>query len=579
MEAHHKKVEAPQVDESSASCDGNHQELDRVRIDSKLEKRTTSPHCRKPGVPTQHVCLGTEALLAGVFNSDPTSVDTLFEEQPTVFRGSGEERGSAPSDNTIPPIGDAATPGAYRIQPGQPSRLARDSTQDNTWLPGDEVEETPSQPQSGSNAPLERIMLDATLVPLEPSLPKATEIIPANLSTSVFRRRALSFVILLFVVVVISIAVGSVVTRKNRNRIDASNRQVSFAQFRDSFLPRDSLQRAAADPYSPQGSALKWLQNDVNETKVVAWRMLQRYSLAVVYFALNGTTWSNNTGWLSDKDECQWKVVTESASAPAPCDEDGRFVNLSVFENNATGLLPDEIGFLTHLNTVELSWNTIFGSIPTSVGYLSQVKTFSLNGNKLEGKIPSEFGLVADLTWLDLSRNQLTGQIPPEIGRLSRLSTLLLYRNSFSGSLPTDVGLLANLTVWDCHSNSVGGSIPTEVGFMTNLLLIYLPDNDLIGTIPTEIGHLIKLQEFGVASNKLSGGIPPQLGAIPALAALYLANNNISGTIPPELYVSFCDRGCDLCVCGLGIGVNPVLSCVYVLFWKMDCEAARRHHT
>jgi hypothetical protein len=572
-----KRVEAPKVDESSASCDENHQELGRVRIDSKLEKRTTFPPCRKPGFPSQHVCIGTEALMAGVFNNDPTSVDTLFEEQPTVFRGSGEEWSSAPSDNAIPSVEGAATPGAYRIQPGQPSRLARSSTHDNTWLPGDEVEESPSQPQSGSNSPPERIMLDATLVPLEPSLPKATEIIPANLSTSVFRRRVLSFVILLFVVVVISTAAGSVAARKNRNRIDASNRQVSFAQFRDSFLPRDSLQRAAADPHSPQGSALKWLQSDVNETEVAAWRMLQRYSLAVVYFALNGATWINNTGWLSEKDECQWIAVAESARAPAPCDEDGRFVNLSVFENNATGSLPHEIGFLTNLNTVELSWNTIFGSIPTSVGYLSQVHSFSLNGNKLEGKIPSEVGLV-DLTWLDLSRNQLTGQIPSEIGRLSRLSTLLLHHNSFSGSLPTDVGLLANLTVWAGQSNLVGGSIPTEVGFMTNLIVIYLPDNELIGTIPTEIGHLIKLQEFGVDSNKLSGRIPPQLGAMPALAALYLANNNISGTIPPELYVSFCDRGCDSCVCGLGIGVNPVLSCVSV-FWKMDCEAARRHRT
>jgi Leucine rich repeat len=552
-----KRVETPQVGESSASCDENHEELVRVQIDSKWEKRATTLPSRKPTIAPQLGSIGTEALLSGVFNSDPTSVDTffatasmspikkvdtLFEEQPTVFRGSGEEWCSAPSDNAIPSIGGTATPGAYSIQPGQPSRLARDSPIDITWLPGDEVEETPSQPQSASNAPPERIMVDATLVPEELSLPRATEIIPANLSTSVFRRRALSFVLLLSAVAVISIAVGSVVTRKNRDHINASKQRISFVQFRDSFLPRDSLQRAVADPYSPQGSALKWLQNDVNETKVVAWRMLQRYSLVVVYFALNGATWSNNTGWLSDKDECQWKVVAVITGemhlielSPKPCDEDGRFVNLWVMDNNVTGSLPHEIGFLTNLTILHLAFNMISGSIPTSVGCLLQLKSLILNGNSLTGKIPSEVGLITDMISLDLGVNQLTGQIPSEIGRLSHLSTLYLHANFLSGSIPTEVGLLANLADWNAQRNSIRGSIPTEVGFMTSLALIVLDQNQLTGSIPTHIGHLTGLMVFNVYYNNLSGGIPPQFCDIPSLLALYLTNNTIGGTIPPEL--------------------------------------------
>jgi hypothetical protein len=99
---------------------------------------------------------------------------------------------------------------------------------------------------------------------------------------------------------------------------------MSFVEFRDTFLPRHSLQRTAADPFSPQGNALKWLQDDVHKSIAV----LQQYSLAVVYFALSGSKWANSTYWLSKEDECQWMIVTESASAASPCDEDGRFVNL-----------------------------------------------------------------------------------------------------------------------------------------------------------------------------------------------------------------------------------------------------------
>jgi Leucine-rich repeat (LRR) protein len=553
--AHDKRAKAPRIDDSSASCDENHQELVRVQIDSKWENRTASPPGRKPGIASWHTCIGTEALLTGVFNSDPTSVDTLFEQQPTCFQDSGEEW-SAPSDNAIPSAGVAASPGAYRIQPGRPTRLARDSTHDNTWLPGDEIEETPSQPQSSSNGPLERIMLDATLAPSELTLPKATEVIPANLSASAFRRRAFWFIIILSAAVVISIAAGSVVASKNRDRIDAEDRRVSFVEFRDSFLPVDSLQRAIADPLSPQGSALKWLQNDVREAEVVAWRMLQRYSLAVVFFALNGSTWGTNTGWLTSMDDCQWTMITESASAPAPCDEDGRFLNLSVFENNATGSLPHEIGFLRNLVSLELSFNMISGTIPTSVGFLSQLKSFSLKGNNLGGKIPSEVGLVVGLTWLDLSRNQLAGQIPLEVGRLSRLATLLLDHNPLSGSLPTEVGLLTNLANWYVEVTSVGGAIPTEVGLMTSLVSILLDRNKLTGTMPTEVGHLVRLGQIDVTSNHLSGGIPPQLCVIPSLDFLSLGRNNITGTIPPELYVSVIEAGIT-CACSLVMRALP----------------------
>jgi hypothetical protein len=112
----HKGSKALLVDESSVSCNENHQEeFVRVQTGSKWENRTASS--RKPGMTSRHACIGTEALLTGVFDSDSTSVDTLFDQQLTCFRDIGEERSSAPSEKVIPPARGATSPGAYRIQP------------------------------------------------------------------------------------------------------------------------------------------------------------------------------------------------------------------------------------------------------------------------------------------------------------------------------------------------------------------------------------------------------------------------------------------------------------------------------
>jgi hypothetical protein len=74
---------------------------------------------------------------------------------------------------------------------------------------------------------------------------------------------------------------------------------------------------------------------------------IQRYSLASFYHATNGDYWRENTGWLSDEDECDWfQDAVEDEAPTAVCNEEGRYIFFRMEKNNMTGTLPAELSLL-----------------------------------------------------------------------------------------------------------------------------------------------------------------------------------------------------------------------------------------
>ena len=61
----------------------------------------------------------------------------------------------------------------------------------------------------------------------------------------------------------------------------------------------------------------------------------------------------------------------------------------------------------------------------------------------MSGEIPSELGGLSSLEYLYLSYNQLSGEIPPELGALSNLREMYLRNNQLSGCIPSGVGDMA----------------------------------------------------------------------------------------------------------------------------------------
>ncbi|CAL9204308.1 unnamed protein product [Musa hybrid cultivar] len=79
---------------------------------------------------------------------------------------------------------------------------------------------------------------------------------------------------------------------------------------------------------------------------------------------------------------------------------------------------------------IDLSNNYLSGNIPEELGNLHGLRSLNLSGNYLIGKIPRSIDGTKQLEVLDLSRNNLSGAIP-------FLDHLNLSYNNLSGSIPT----------------------------------------------------------------------------------------------------------------------------------------------
>ena len=205
-----------------------------------------------------------------------------------------------------------------------------------------------------------------------------------------------------------------------------------------------------------------------------------RVALIDFYEATGGSSWRNNTHWLSDLPVFRWHGVTV-----------------------------DSKGNVTRLD---------------------------LRDNGLTGRIPAGLANLASLTHLDLAENfYLSGPIPPEIGRLSSLQELLLSNCGLVGTLSSELGHLTNLRRLHLIESTIIGELPVELCGLSNLEDLTIAGTGVSGEIPSELCNLAKLKDLYLPGNQLTGEIPSELCNLKNLEVLYLADNNWTGCIPSEL--------------------------------------------
>lgn len=310
--------------------------------------------------------------------------------------------------------------------------------------------------------------------------------------------------------------------------------------------------------------------------------LAEREALGVFYTSTGGDNWINRTGWLgAEGTECPspaspgWfgvrcnanqshviglelnsnglsgtlpeaigaleelvtlNVGNNKLSGPIPLQIGNTHLEVLLLENNRlTGPMPAAIQNLARLTKLDLRFNRISGNIPSGITLLSQLQEFLLEGNLVTGTIPSAIGNLSALRRLNLTANQLEGEIPSTIGRLMNLIELTLDQNRLSGTIPRDIGALVQLERLVLGANQLQGSIPSELGGLGSLKLLSIGQCQLTGPIPAELGNLADLEELSLGTNQLSGQIPPSLGRLAKLANLYLDTNQLDGMIPEEI--------------------------------------------
>ena len=91
---------------------------------------------------------------------------------------------------------------------------------------------------------------------------------------------------------------------------------------------------------TPQNDAYLWLAGNANLNTYADEQKVQRYVLALLYYATTGDSWSSNSNWLSDLDESSWYGVSTDVA--------DQVTNLVLGSNNLNGTIPSELAVLSN---------------------------------------------------------------------------------------------------------------------------------------------------------------------------------------------------------------------------------------
>lgn len=215
--------------------------------------------------------------------------------------------------------------------------------------------------------------------------------------------------------------------------------------------------------------ALNWIiVDDEYQIRADSRTLIQRYSLAKLYYELNGDDWNqcsnvisqneSNNGdndenlhvhecvtattemgisgvpWLSPIPECEWAFIE--------CSRDEYVMEMRMVANGARGVISyDLVSGFPRLTKLSLRLNHLTGSIPTYLSEIRTLNTLNLYGNSFSGTIPEVLLTDAlELQYLNLGSNLLSGTISSNISNLKQLRFLRLSSNNITGTIPSSLG-------------------------------------------------------------------------------------------------------------------------------------------
>ncbi|OAE26575.1 hypothetical protein AXG93_269s1000 [Marchantia polymorpha subsp. ruderalis] len=247
-----------------------------------------------------------------------------------------------------------------------------------------------------------------------------------------------------------------------------------------------------------------------------------------------------------------------------------QILNLGSQGSRFNGTIPEELGQLSELqflnlgsvynwdpeNPIDVSFsNELRGTIPRSLGNCTKLWYLDFLSNKhLTGVIPEEVGKLIHLEYLSFELNNFTGAIPDQLGNLTRCKYLNFGSNALQGHLPVGLANLSRLNVLDvtlnfftgnffsstswselsglyASGNSFTGPFPELVLFSRNLVTLDLSRNNFSGNLPTDLGRLSSAKSIFMDRNMFGGELPRSLTNISLLTGLNLGGNKFTGPL------------------------------------------------
>ncbi|CDY42129.1 BnaC05g40900D [Brassica napus] len=239
----------------------------------------------------------------------------------------------------------------------------------------------------------------------------------------------------------------------------------------------------------------------------------------------------NNTEFLSS-----WDPQTDCCTSWTGIECTNGRVTLFSMANYRTlyGQIPDQIGDLLELRTLEMSHMKLTGNIPRTITKLKHLVFIFLLWNKLSGPIPDYISELKSVTFLDISFNKFTGPIPGWLTQMPKLQTFQADNNSLTGPVPNSfgsfVGSVPNLFL---KNNKLSGKIPESLSKM-DFQAVVLKGNGFTGDGSMFFGGNKRTVQVDLSRNLFEFDLS-KIKFGKSLAMLDLSHNRIFGTLPREL--------------------------------------------
>ncbi|CAJ1967632.1 unnamed protein product [Cylindrotheca closterium] len=296
------------------------------------------------------------------------------------------------------------------------------------------------------------------------------------------------------------------------------------------------------DKTSIQYAALQWVANkDPAKLKTYDSALMERYILAVFYYASNPDEWTNNDGWMTATGYCAWYGVecvprddaTQESGISRTYDDNDAITGITLTNNNLKGTLPPEFGKLSNTLSLDFGNNILSGEIPEMH---ENLKYLLVPNNEFVGSFPEHFKGLANLHGLDLSYNAMHGYVTERINELTNLRTLDMSNNHFGGSFP-EIHHLTKITKLHLQNNIFHGTIPSgKLRDYERLEILRLDNNTFSGPFPKQsIERLTRIEYIDLSQNDLTGSIPDIFQSIRRLTTVHLNNNRFRAHIPDSL--------------------------------------------
>lgn len=257
-------------------------------------------------------------------------------------------------------------------------------------------------------------------------------------------------------------------------------------------LDKSVLQEDAG--LTAQRKAMFWMAKDKNVNSEEHTEKLQRFVLAVLFYATNMVpndyaespqAWRKADRWMTTAHSCDWMGVI--------CNDDKVIVSIDLERNRLSGKLPLDLEIIgAYLESLDFTSNAIAMSggdfnmfrnlpalktllmddnylyhdqgLPQQFHHLTNMEKLRLSYNLFEGRLESGenpvLGSMTKLTHLEIESNFLTGTMPSAIGNLDQLTYLYMRRNNMSYNLDfLKTGQLINL----CKSKKWDGIVCLSV--------------------------------------------------------------------------------------------------------------------